>query len=53
MCEKCDAVQRQLDRFKRILSYGFDPLTEERLRDAIKELEQRKAELHSIHEWEQ
>jgi hypothetical protein len=43
MCELCRALQVQIDRFKRILSYGFDPLTEQRLREAIHDLEKRIA----------
>jgi hypothetical protein len=31
----------QIGRYKRILSYGFDPLTEQRLREAISDLEKR------------
>jgi hypothetical protein len=53
MCEECKAVQLRIDQFKRVLNYGFDPLTEQRLRDAIKELERHKAELHRTHELDQ
>ena len=41
MCELCKSMQSQIARYKRILNYGFDPLTEQRLREAISELEKR------------
>ena len=46
MCEQCEKLQKQIDQYYRILNYGFDPLTEERLKTAVSELEKRKAELH-------
>ena len=46
MCEQCENLQKQIDQYNRILHYGFDPLTEERLKAAISELEKRKAALH-------
>lgn len=46
MCELCKILRLQIDRYKRILAYGFDSLTEERLKAAIAELEKRMAELH-------
>lgn len=46
MCDLCKPLKLQIERYKRILGYGFDPLTEERLREAVRELEHRIAELH-------
>jgi hypothetical protein len=46
MCDICKILQLQIDRYKRVLKSGCDPLTEQRLKDAIAELERRKAELH-------
>jgi len=46
MCERCDELQKQIDRYNRFLHQRFDPLTEERLKAALAELEKRKAELH-------
>jgi hypothetical protein len=46
MCDICKILQLQIDRYKCVLKFGFDPLTEQRLKDAISELERRKAELH-------
>ena len=46
MCEQCEKLQKQIDQYYRILHYGFDPLTEERLKAAVSELEKRKAKLH-------
>ena len=46
MCEQCENLQKQIDQYNRILHCGFDPLTEERLKAVLSELEKRKAELH-------
>jgi hypothetical protein len=46
MCKQCASVQKQIDHYYRFLKQGFDPLTEERIKSAIIELEKRKAELH-------
>jgi hypothetical protein len=46
MCEQCENLKKQIDQFSRILQHLFDPLTEERLKAALAEMERRKAELH-------
>ena len=46
MCEQCDDLQKRIDHYNRFLTQRFDPLTEERMRAAMAELEKRKAELH-------
>jgi hypothetical protein len=46
MCEQCDKLQREIDRYHRLMSQLFDPLTKERFKVAVTELEERKAKLH-------
>jgi hypothetical protein len=46
MCEECTKLEKKIARYREFLNRGFDPLTEERLAQAIKELEQKKAPLH-------
>lgn len=45
MCEQCVNFQIQIDRYSPHLD-RFDPLTNERMKAAIAELEKRKADLH-------
>ena len=46
MCERCGDLQERINQYKRILTQRFDPLTEERIKAAIAELEKLRAELH-------
>jgi len=46
MCEQCKNLQKQIDEFSRVLQHQLDPLTEQRLKAAVAEMEKRKAELH-------
>jgi hypothetical protein len=46
MCEQCKNLQKQIDQFNRVLQHQLDPLTEQRLKAAVAEMEKRKAELH-------
>jgi Cu2+-containing amine oxidase len=46
MCEQCKNLQKQIDQFNRVLQHPLDPLTEQRLKAAVAEMEKRKAELH-------
>jgi hypothetical protein len=46
MCEQCDKLQKQIDQYNRFLERRFDQLTEQRMKEAVTELEKRKAELH-------
>ena len=46
MCEQCNEFQTQIDKYHRFLKQRYDPLTEERMKAAVVELEQRKANLH-------
>jgi hypothetical protein len=46
MCDKCDKFQIQIDRYQRFLTQRYDPLTEQRMKAAVVELEERKVDLH-------
>lgn len=46
MCEQCEILEQQINKYKRIVAEPLDPLTRERLKSAIDEYEQQKAELH-------
>ena len=45
MNKQSDDIQKRIDHYNQILKQRFDPLTEERIKAAIAELEKRKAEL--------
>jgi len=47
MCQQCDELQFRIDGFRRALTQRFDPLTTQRLKEGLDELEARKAALHS------
>ena len=44
MCEQCQYFEKQIALYTRFLTNRFDPLTEERIKDAISDLEKRKSE---------
>ena len=46
MCEQCDKIQEQISHCRRFLNQRFDPCTEQRIAEAIKELQQRKEATH-------
>ncbi|MCS3476247.1 hypothetical protein M2212_003093 [Bradyrhizobium elkanii] len=46
MCKQCDDLQVQIDMFRRALGQRFDPLTTDRLKAGLAEIEERKAVLH-------
>jgi hypothetical protein len=46
MCEKCQGLQARIDTFRRVLIHNFDPLTTERLRAGLAELEAEMSALH-------
>jgi hypothetical protein len=46
MCEKCTELDEKIEHYRRFASYPFDPLTTERIKDLIAELEQQKKALH-------
>jgi hypothetical protein len=43
MCEKCEQLAKKIVRYREIVEEAFDPLTTQRIRDLISDLEQRKA----------
>ena len=44
MCEQCENLKKQINQCNRFLKNRLDPLTEERLKSVLAELEKRKAE---------
>jgi hypothetical protein len=47
MCEKCSAIDKTIERFRRIKRSISDQLAVERARQVIADLEDQKAALHS------
>lgn len=43
MCEKCEQLAKKIVRYREFVEQALDPLTTERIRELITELEQRKA----------
>jgi hypothetical protein len=46
MCEECEKLDKRIGRYRVLAGQIFDPLTAERIKDLIKELEQQKEALH-------
>jgi hypothetical protein len=46
MCEQCQNLQKQIIHYRQFLKQRFDPLTEERIKALIAELELRKVAIH-------
>jgi hypothetical protein len=46
MCQQCAVLKDRIDRFRRAVNHRFDPVTTERLKEALAELERQKAALH-------
>jgi hypothetical protein len=46
MCKQCDELQKQIAQYQRFLAQNLDPLTNERMKAAVLELEKRRAEVH-------
>jgi hypothetical protein len=46
MCEKCIRIDGQLATFRRFMHYPVDPLTAERLKSGVEDLEGLKKALH-------
>jgi hypothetical protein len=46
MCDKCVEIDKKIAQYNRFLMQSYDPLTEQRMKVALAELEQCKAELH-------
>jgi hypothetical protein len=47
MCDQCDKLEEKISHYRLFLTRGFDPLTEERIRALIANLEQQKERMHS------
>ena len=45
MCEQCKNLQKQIDQFSRILQYPLDPLTEQRLKAAVAEMDKAQSRI--------
>jgi hypothetical protein len=48
MCDKCLYIDKAIHKFSEVARQGFDPLTTDRMKAAIAEMEQRKAALHPM-----
>jgi hypothetical protein len=47
MCDQCDKLEEKICHYRLFLNQRFDPLTEERIRAAIADLERQKGRFHS------
>ena len=46
MCEQCEKIRQKISHYRRFLGQRFDPLTEERVRALIADMEGRIEGLH-------
>jgi TATA-binding protein-associated factor Taf7 len=46
MCEECEQLAQQITRYRKFTQQALDPLTQERIKALVKELEQRKTAMH-------
>jgi hypothetical protein len=46
MCSECSELDEKISHYREFQKQRFDPLTEERIKSLIAELEQRKASIH-------
>jgi hypothetical protein len=46
MCDKCQQLETRIDRCRKFVAQGLDPLTVERINGLIQELQQRKEAMH-------
>ena len=47
MCDKCEQLENDIQRYHKLIERGLDPLTLKRIKGFICELEQRKEAMHS------
>ena len=47
MCDHCDKIGEKISHYRLFLNNRFDPLTEERIKALIAELERQKKTMHS------
>jgi hypothetical protein len=46
MCDKCQQLETDIQRYRKFVAQGLDPLTVERINELIQELQQRKEAMH-------
>jgi hypothetical protein len=46
MCDQCDKLEERISHYRLFLNQRFDPLTEERIRALIADLERQKETMH-------
>ena len=46
MCDECAQLDKVISQHLRMLRQGFDPLTIERINEAVVDMERQKAALH-------
>jgi hypothetical protein len=46
MCDKCQQLETNIQRYRGLVAMCLDPLTIERVNELIRELEQRKEAMH-------
>jgi hypothetical protein len=46
MCEECEKLQGKITQYCQLQKQRFDPLTEERMKQVIADLERRKKAMH-------
>ena len=46
MCEECEKLRGKITHYSQLLKQRFDPLTEERMKQVIADLERRKKAMH-------
>jgi hypothetical protein len=47
MCDQCDKLKEKIARYRPFLDQRFDPLTEQRIKALIADLEWQKQTMHS------
>ena len=47
MCDQCDKLKEKISHYRVLLNQQFDPLTEQRLKSLITDLERQKETMHS------
>lgn len=46
MCEKCVDLDKKIAHYREFLKYGLDPVTSDRIKEAIREMQQHRVALH-------
>jgi len=50
MCEKCTQLDEKIAQYRRFTTYAFDPLTTERIRTCLDDLQQKRDSMHPADE---